>query len=267
MNVKQGEQKMSEIITEESKALIKPVYEDLLQPATKEIGTVLGRTVRALLSPVRGLCWGIETIEQIMTSGVTKKLENVLQEKIHAPEPEIAVPIMLALTYTAQNDTLREMFLNLLANSMNSDFDKVVHPSYVEIVKQMNHLDAVVFAKLGQTSSKYIKAITPNIAIKGTDKVFSDAMPQWFVGWSVENFDIFDVSACLVRLARLGLVELMYDRTAGKDGYENLESSVLITSIFDKHVGEKSNLGLELTATHNVLYVNEFGRQFAKACL
>ncbi len=32
-------------IAEESKPLIKPVYDDLVQPAAREIGTALGRTV------------------------------------------------------------------------------------------------------------------------------------------------------------------------------------------------------------------------------
>ena len=161
---------MNEIIktvTEEGKALLGPLYEDLAQPVTKEIGTTLGRTVRALLSPVRGLCWGFEKIEKRIVDGVEKRLENVQTKKLHTPEPEIAVPLFFALTYTAQNDTLREMYLNLLANSMNSDFDKNVHPSHVEIIKQMNHLDAVVFEELAKNTEKYIKAISPRASLKG----------------------------------------------------------------------------------------------------
>jgi hypothetical protein len=257
---------MNEIVktaVEESKALVKPVYEDLAQTAVKEVGTTLGRTVHTLLFPVRGLCWGFEKIEEIVTSGLEKRLEKVSEDKRHTPEPEIAVPLMQALTYTAQNDTLREMYLNLLANAMNGDYDKVVHTSYVEIIKQMNRLDVLVFTKIAKENG-YIKAITPNIALKGTDKVFSKALPMWFLGWVIEEFDIFDISACLVRLSRLGLIDLMYDRTAGSDNYDELESSDLIVSWVNAY---RVKHDVELVSMKNVLFVNEFGQRFAEACL
>lgn len=253
-------------IVEEGKALVKPVYEDLAQPAVKEVGTTLGRAVHALLFPVRGLCWGFEKIEQVVVQGLEKRLENVAPEKRKTPDPEIAVPLMQALTYTAQNDTLREVYLNLLANAMNSDFDKAVHTSYVEVIKQMNRLDILVIKELVQ-KKEYIKMTTPNVSLKGQDKVVSNAMPQWFLGWVIEGFDIFDISTCLVRLARLGLIELMFDRTAGKEGYDELKSSALITSIFEQYVANYPTAELELIAAENILYVNEFGQRFAIACL
>ena len=252
---------------EEVKSLIKPVYEDLAQAATREVGAVLGRAVHALLFPVRGLCWGYEKIERVVITGLEKRLDSVHSEKLHTPEPEIAVPLIHALTYTAQNDALREMYLNLLANSMNQDFDKDVHPSYVEIIKQMNRLDALVFKKLADNTGKYTKAITPNISIKGSGKVVKNAMPEWFLGWIIENFDIFDISTCLVRLSRLGIVELKENEIAGKDGYDELKSSILITSIFNVCVLSFPETELALISKENILFVNEFGQRFAKACL
>jgi len=259
---------ISKAVEEEAKALIQPLYKDLAQPAAKEIGTVLGRTVHNLLFPVRGLCWGFEKIEQVVNSGLEKRLSKVPDEKLHTPDPEIAVPLIQALTYTAQNDTLREMYLTLLSNSMNSDLDKTVHPSYVDIIKQMNHLDAIVFKTLSASNEQYIKAITPRISLKNQRRHFVNALPQWFLGWTIEMYDIFDISACLVRLSRLGLVELMYERaTVENEGYDDIRNSTLLTPIFNRYVSENQGLTLELTATNNVLYVNEFGQQFAKACL
>jgi hypothetical protein len=252
---------------EEAKGIIKPVYEDLAKPTVKEVGSVLGRMVHNLLFPVRGLCWGFEKIEHVIMNGLEKRLENVPQEKLQTPLPEIAVPLVQALTYTAQNDSLREMYLNLLANSMNSDLDKVIHPSYIEIIKQMNHLDALVFTKLVETPTKFIKAITPNVMMMGQNMHFTNAMPFWFLGWTVETYDIFDISACLIRLSRLGIIELMLERTTGDDGYDELKSSPLITSIFDKYVVDYSDMKLELGVIQNSLYINEFGQQFSKACL
>jgi len=254
-------------VIDESKALIKPVYEDLAQPAVKEIGTTLGRSVHALLSPIRGLCWGFEKIEHVTIQGLEKRLEKVATEKQKTPDPEIAVPLMQALTYTAQNDTLREMYLNLLANSMNSDYDKAVHPSYVDLIKQMNRLDALVFQKLTRYSEKYIPVIRPRIILREQNKFMIAAMPEYFLGWIVEMFDIFDISTCLVRLSRLGLIEIDLLSSVLSDEYDKLESSELLNSIFNAYTKVHANTEYELEAKKGVLSVNEFGKRFAEACL
>lgn len=119
-----------------AKAIVPEVYKDLAKPVVSEVGSVAGRTVKALLSPLRGFLWGWERIEKVIEEGVSKKLEKIPEEKRKSPDPEIAVPLIQALGYTAQNETLREMYINLLANSMDTDQEKVVHPSFVEIIKK-----------------------------------------------------------------------------------------------------------------------------------
>src|SRR5690554_6650232 len=128
----------SKEIVNEAKALTPEIYKDVAKPALQEVGSVTGRTVKALLSPLRGLLWGWERIEEYVESEVKKRLDKIPEDKRKSPDPEIAVPLLQALTYTAQNETLREMYVNLLANSMNTDKNNVVHPSFVEIIKQMN---------------------------------------------------------------------------------------------------------------------------------
>ena len=87
-------------------------------------------------------------------------MEKVPEERLKSPDPEIAVPLLQSLTYTAQNETLREMYIALLANSMDISKENVVHPSYVDIIKKMNRLDALLFEKLSKTHG-YVMAINP----------------------------------------------------------------------------------------------------------
>lgn len=256
---------MEEVIKEASK-LLPEVYKDLAQPATKEVGNVLGRSAKALLFPIRGFLWGWEKIEQVVTEGVEKRFEKIPEEKRKTPEPEIAIPIMQALTYTAQNETLREMYLNLLSNSMNTDKEKDVHPSFVELIKQMNSLDAKVFDKLSSVKG-YQKAINPNVSILEKNQFFIDATPEWFMGWTIQGYDIFDVSSSLIRLSKFGLVELMFDRTAGKDVYQQLKEHQELKVILDKYKQSNPQLQLGITATESIAYVNEYGKQFKNACI
>jgi Abortive infection alpha len=257
--------KSSEDLINEAKALTPEVYKDVAKPALQEIGNVAGRTVKALLSPIRGLLWGWEQIEKLVEEGVKKRFEAIPEERRKTPDPEIAVPLIQALSYTAQNETLREMYLNLLANSMDTSKAKDVHPSFVELIKQMNSLDAKVFDKLSKGSG-YQQVINPTIEIKDQNKFFSKATPDWFIGWTIENYDAFDVSASFVRLSKFGLIELMLDRTAGEDNYNELKSDKYLSEILARYQEDNPNLVLEIGAMKSVVYVNEYGMQFKKVC-
>ena len=75
----------TKVILNEAKALTPEVYKDIAKPALQEVGSVAGRTVKALLSPIRGMLWGWEQIEKIVEDGVKKKFEKKLKIKSIAP--------------------------------------------------------------------------------------------------------------------------------------------------------------------------------------
>lgn len=257
--------KSSEELINEAKAIVPEVYKDLAKPAVSEVGIVAGRTVRALLAPIRGLLWGWERIEEVVEEGVKKRFEKIPEERRKSPEPEIAVPLIQALEYTAQNETLREMYINLLANSMDIAKEKVVHPSFVEIIKQMNSLDAKVFDKLSTVAS-YQKILNPQISIKGKNQFFTGATPEWYAGWSIDEYNEFDVSASLVRLSKFGLIELMYDRSQTNVSYDDIKNKSFLMNILHRYQLANPTLELEIGGTESVVYVNEYGLQFKSAC-
>lgn len=255
----------SKEVLNEAKALASEVYKDAAKPVLQEVGSVAGRTAKALLTPLRGLLWGWEKIEEFVENEVKLRLDKIPEEKRKSPEPEIAVPLLQALTYTAQNETLREMYINLLANSMNTDKNNIVHPSFVEIIKQMNSLDAKVFDKLAMTND-YQKVLNPQIVVQGQGKFFSKATPEWYIGWTIDGYSEFDVSASMIRLSKFGLIELMFDRTAGKEGYDEIRNTIFLQSTLKIYEEANPALKLEIGGTESVIYVNEYGFQFKNAC-
>ncbi|GMO62421.1 MAG: hypothetical protein Ta2A_09020 [Treponemataceae bacterium] len=257
-------------ITGEAKKILPQIYADVAQPAAKEIGSVLGHTVRASLAPLRGLLWGWDRIEQMIIDGVEKRWISRPQENIKTPNLEIAVPLIQTLSYSAQNETLREMYLNLLSNSMDRSQEKNVHPSFVDIIKQMDTLDAKLFKELTNNErhkERYIKAINPTISITDQGKSFHNATPEWFIGLTIDNYSFFDTSASLIRLGRLGIVVLMFEKTTGNEGYSELKQSPFLIQILNQYKQAYPFLNLAILGTDSVLYVNEFGKQFAQSCL
>ena len=51
------------------------VYKDAARPAVSEVGAVAGRTVKALLAPIRGFLWCWEKIEDYVEKEVQKPLD------------------------------------------------------------------------------------------------------------------------------------------------------------------------------------------------
>ncbi len=255
----------SKEIIDEIKTLTPEIYSDVAKPALQEIGSVAGRTTKALLAPLRGMLWSWEKIEELIEEQVNKKINKIPEEKRKSPEPEIAIPLLQALSYTANNETLREMYINLLSNSMDLDKINIVHPSFVEIIKQMNSLDAKVFEMLS-ISTEYQKVLNPKISLKGQNKFIAEATPKWYLGWTIENYSEFDISASLIRLSKFGLIELMFNQTTGDANYTDLIEMPFLQKLLIETQNEHAELELEIRADKSVLYVNEYGMQFKRAC-
>ena len=100
-----------------------PVYQDVVQPAAREIGTALqtvAKTIHIVLAPVSALVWGYDQIKDFVSTRVAEKLRGVPPENIVAPKPNVAGPALESLKYTGHQEDLRELYANLLAASMDS---------------------------------------------------------------------------------------------------------------------------------------------------
>ncbi len=130
-----------------------PIYEDLVQPAAREVGTALGTVAKAVnvaLAPISMMVWSYDSIKSYISTSVSKKLENVPTENIVQPNPVVAVPAIEALRYTGHDETLREMYANLLANAIDVSTQENAHPSFVEIIKQLSPKEALLLKWLSE---------------------------------------------------------------------------------------------------------------------
>ncbi len=124
-----------------------PIYQDLVQPTAQELGKNLhtvSKVVTVALSPVRGLVWGFEKIEAYLNNSLSQKLENTAKENIEAPPVKVAGPVFEALRFCSEEIELKEMFANLLANSMDQKTKHEAHPAFVEVLKNLNGEEAKI---------------------------------------------------------------------------------------------------------------------------
>ena len=72
---------------------------------------------------------------------------------------------MEASKYYFEEKELREMFSKLIVCSLNSSKSNMVHPSFIEIIKQLSSTDAILLKKISEYND-FIPAIGCSIVMK-----------------------------------------------------------------------------------------------------
>ena len=158
-----SDKEMLDVTAEIAKEIAKDAYDDVGKPVMKPTGELVGlipRAIKAALSPLEK--WVLQKEYNVAETKklLEEKLQNTPPELIESPEPHIAVPAMQYISYCMDNEELREMYANLLANSMNKVIKNGVHPGFVEIIKQLSPDEAKILKYL------YKNPFVPTISLK-----------------------------------------------------------------------------------------------------
>lgn len=244
-----------------------PVYEDVVQPAAKEIGAGLqtvAKTVHIALAPVSALVWGFDQIKEFVGTSVAKRLEKIPQEKIITPPAQIAGPALEALKYTGHEETLREMYGKLLATAMDSDQTATAHPAFVEVIRQLNP-DEARLCKLFKTGNGLptidLKAVIDD---KGTYKHILAHYSR--IGYDAGCVRPQLIQQYLDNLARLGIVELpaaglVY--LSDKNEYQTIEKDPFVLG--GKEIIKQKGYKPEIE--YGIVRRTSFGKTFIEACV
>ena len=238
------------------------VYDDGLKTATKESGKILAlipQTINAALAPLRQWIaqkeYNVAETEKLLA----QKLEKVEYEKIVSPESYVAVPAIQAIAYSMNSEELRNLYANLLAKSMYIDTKELVHPSFVEIIRQMSPIDALVFKIImGRAVNPMINLIMKNE--KGefrtiiTNVTDINIASQELIGVSIDN------------LTKQSLLSVPAD---GFYSNEKVYDSILQTEFYNnqKNINCKTGDGFEFTYTKKMINKTNLGRLFYKVCV
>ena len=124
-------------------------------PETKEAAKNLASTAKIITGtlkraviPLAVVNYGIDKFENYIKnqfqSDMNSKTLRIPAENVIDPKESIAGPVLQGLVYTHTEESLKEMYLNLLASAMNSKTAGETHPSYVEIIKQLSSEEAML---------------------------------------------------------------------------------------------------------------------------
>ncbi len=239
------------------------LYEDALQQTTQESGKTLAlipRAINAALVPLRQ--WITEREYKLAETEklLAQKLEHVGEDKIVTPEAYVAVPAIQAISYSMDSKELRNLYANLLAKAMNSDTKDRVHPSFVEMIKQMSPTDALIFSEI------IIEPIRPIISI---NVISPDGGKESFAencSW-ISNISLTTCRTSFDNLSRLGLIEIpsgmSYIETSN---YNSVKNNPLFIQAEIECINTLSG-GKSIAYDEQHIKINELSKLFYDVCV
>ncbi|MBA0176941.1 DUF4393 domain-containing protein [Pectobacterium odoriferum] len=243
-----------------------PIYQDALQPAAKELGKgleIIAKSVNVTLAPLSAMVWGYDKIKELFIPKVIDKLKNIKPEDIIPPKPNIAVPAIEALRYTAHDEILSDLFAGLLASSMDKSMAENTHPGFVEIIKQLSPDEARII--------RYMSGKFSNPSIDICIKVKSSG------GASVlmKNYSLIDVdvgindhkklSMYVDNLCRLGLCEIPNGLSySSKEQYDPVLKQPCVIEMIGKINGSHDG---KVEIIYKCFDFTVYGKYFSDVCI
>lgn len=274
---------------------LKELYDDLVHPTAKAVGTIVSlpvRAIRAKLSPFEEWIINSENNIDKVANSVKEHLNGIDESKIISPAPYIAIPTLQAISYCMDNDELREAYSRLLATAMNSDTAHKAHPSFTEIIKQMSPLDAKVLKKM---DSKPIPVCKLRFQKKSESIYAIEAFKNFpYARRFKEGFDIYSnlvmldiygadelqITHSVENLCRLGILLVDEQYLVHKNYSEFLlkpifnKKKIEVQKLIDNMSTAKDNehaiefsTNYEFAAIPEAVYITEFGKYFIEVCI
>lgn len=239
---------------------VKDIYNDVAHPALNTIGEGLQGATKLALAPISAMVWGYDKIADYLNVAIPEyfKKKKIEKDKIKSPDPAIAVPLVEAMRYVSHKEEIRELFVNLLGESMNSDTEDE-HPSFVEVIKQLTSDECKMLKYLYKNSP--LPMIKLRIKLEN-DMGEIDAVPYFSNICYLTSCQYPEkFPAYLDNLQRLGLVNGIYDRYLTNESYyDELKAHPSYVRIV---VPE----GQSVIEKKSMFALSEYGKLFCKVCI
>ena len=241
------------------------VYDDALKPTAQESGktvALIPRTINAALAPLRQWIAQKEYNVAVTEKLLSQKLQNISPEKIVTPEAYVAIPAFQAISYSMDSDNLRNLYANLLANSMNIDTKPFVHPTFVEIINQLSPIDANVFSLIRKVDIRPLINLGikfPSTSWGGSKNVFEKN--TWITDYSPKLLSISLDNLCRQNL--IAIEDSWYTKDDNYDIVRNTPNYIVFRDAILSSLKE----GQELHEDKKIINITELGESFYNICV
>jgi hypothetical protein len=192
---------------------------------------------------------------------LARRMEGVPEEDIQTPKPSIAMPAVEALSYSVDEEELKEMYLTLMARASDRRVSSTVHPAHSQIIRQ---LDVDEVGLLTATLRRAEHAIV-NLTQKALDGGGGHTVQRQHLMNTYLNDDRWVVpesESWMDNWMRLGLVEVDYVGSFSDKRYYDW-----VVNRPEMHMGPPDEDAPALDFTKGYVRRTAFGARFAAAAI
>lgn len=213
--------KATEEDSKEKDLLLKAAQESgYLDPAARSLAKRMAvkQQVRLKIWQPLGRLVGIqkEYFNDHFGDEMAARMADVPEDQVVTPRTSIAGPTIQGISYTVEEPELKEMYLNLLATASDARVRDTAHPSFAEVIRQLNTEEAKALADILAGNLHAIIEVRINLA-RAEDpsaKGYNDVATH-VLDWRAEGHQVHvPVNAMYIdNWIRLGLVSVSYSTT------------------------------------------------------
>ncbi|MDR6883580.1 DUF4393 domain-containing protein [Bacillus sp. 3255] len=248
------------------------VYKDLAQPSFKKAGIALETVMdfcNTTMLPLRLLNAKANHYFNKSIEGYGKELENTDESRITPVPLEIGVPILEKLTYTT-NESLRSLFIKLLAKASCADTIQLAHPSFIKVIDSISSDEANILNFIAK-NPVYGRLHVIKHRLISKDETFRYISYHTTKIEFIEEVGLLFPENCAIyldNLVALGLVEFNYLIDAvPQEEYDNIDALFR-----DKHADQikrdfNSEIHDRIDYEKGTCEITQLGSMFIEACI
>jgi hypothetical protein len=245
-------------------------------PDTRAAGKELGKAaltistaINNVLLPVAAVNFGFakarEYFDKRFSDDFRDKAERIPPESVVEPKPSIAAPVLQGLAFSHDEPDLKELYLSLLASSMDSRNASLPHPAFAEVIRQLTSDEARLLRSVLNAPSLPIIEIRLVAEARSAWTPLLSPVIDFFDKTTREPRILPRVPSMVDNWSRLGLVSTTFNRQAKADDesdpYAWADRRPELLGLKTQHeLGDRKVIFVK-----GILLRTSFGKEFARA--
>ncbi len=243
-------------------------------PNVKEAGHNLGQTALTIAKTINNALLPLAAVNfafdkarvyfsEKFQQDISQKASAIPPEKLIEPKASIAGPALQGLAFTHEEANLKDMYLSLLATSMDGRVASEAHPAFVEIIKQLDSEEADLIRGILQSPNAIaiVEVRITTVGEQGWIALATHLLNLTSIKTSLP-VEVPRFPAMVDNWVRLGLVDVDYAKhLTAEHSYDWVEDRPEIVRYRQTHESETKKLSF----VNGVIMRTSLGIQFAKA--